>query len=111
MATAMLLAFVLAWVAPVQSCFAGASCPGCASPYSCDTGQCGTTVSGSCAVAVVPAAAAAAPSLDKALPPPASLDAAFVPLIRTSYRPAPLADPPPPTSLPSVNIRFCTFQN
>lgn len=111
MATVMLLAFVLAWVAPVQACFAGPTCPGCASPYSCDTGECGSTVSGACVAAMMPAAAASAQSLDKALPPPASLDTAFIPLIRTSYRPASLADPPTPSSLPSVNIRFCTFQN
>lgn len=117
-ATGILFAFVLTWVVPVQACFPSAaqsgttaqsSCPDCASPYPCDTEHCSPSVATSCGSAMLTAAAIPPQTLDKAMPPPATLETATVRRDRVLYTPAFLPDPPGVRPTLPVNIRFCTF--
>src|SRR5579863_3339321 len=78
--TGVLFAFVLAWVVPAQACFASggpgaqSECPGCAAPYACDSGHCGTSVHASCSASMAPTATVSPQSLDKFAQAPALLD-------------------------------------
>lgn len=117
-ATGILLAFVLAWVLPVQACLVSAaansvatppSCLDCASPHACDMGHCGSSVSASCDAAMVPAVAASPQSLHQTVAPPALLDSVIDQPVWVTLESSILPDPPDARSAPSVNIRFCTF--
>jgi|SRR6185312_16193615 len=109
-AAAMLLAFAAAWVLPAQACVMDMAasagqihCPGCPTPCP-DPHSSGMAA---CAAAL-PAAAAPAPTLDKALPATAMLPD-YVPHL-DPVRSAPV--PPVPAFRPpsTVSIRFCSFQ-
>lgn len=111
-AAGVLFAFVMAWVLPVQACFAStgsmvADCVNCTSPMGCDGASCGTSVSAICASHLTPAATDQHPTPDFAfIPVPITT---IVPKIsEPRFSPATLAPTPP--SIP-VNIRFCSFQN
>ena len=111
-AASVLFAFVMAWVLPVQACFAStgtmaADCVNCTSPMGCDGASCGTSVSATCASHLVPAV------IGQHLTP----NFAFIPVAVTTVIPK-ISEPhfslavrtPAPPSI-SVNIRFCSFQN
>lgn len=111
-ATGILFAFVMAWVVPVQACFASTGtmatdCVNCTSPMGCDGTSCGTSVSAICASHLIPAATDQHPTPDFAFMPVAITT--IVPKINEPrFLPATLAPTPPSIS---VNIRFCSFQN
>ena len=111
-ATGILFAFVMAWVVPVQACFASTGtmatdCVNCTSPLGCDGTSCSTSVSATCASYLAPAVADQHPTPDFMFIPVAITT--IVPKINEPrFLPATLAPTPPSIS---VNIRFCSFQN
>jgi hypothetical protein len=111
-AASVLFAFVMAWVLPVQACFASTGavathCQNCTSPAGCDGMSCGTSMSATCASHLAPAVAGQHSTPDFAFIPVAIT--VIVPKIsQPHFTPAVLT--PAASSIP-VNIRFCSFQN
>ena len=110
-AASVLFTFVMAWVMPLQACFAstGATttdCVDCTSPAGCDGAACGTSVSSACASQLVPTLADQHPAPDLA----------FIPVLVTTVAPkprdfhfAPAALAPAALPIP-ITVRFCSFQ-
>lgn len=110
-AASVLFTFVMAWVLPLQACFAstGATttdCVHCTSPANCDGAPCGTSASSACASQLVPTLA----------DPHSAPDLAFIPVLVTivvskpsgyHFTPPTLALSVPPIP---ITVRFCSFQ-
>ena len=113
--TGVLFAFVLAWVVPAQACFASggpgaqSECPGCAAPYACDSGHCGTSVHASCGASMAPTATVSPQSLDKFAQAPALLNTPSARPLRPDHKQASLPEPVVYRPTTSINIRFCVF--
>lgn len=115
-AVGILLAFLAAWVLPVQAGVVAAahatsqpSCPDCPTP--CSSGDCCATMAAVCGATAQPVVAAQSLSPAKALPAPA-LHPGFAPQpdsIEIALAPPEWASSH--TRPTTLNIRFCTFQN
>ena len=111
-AASVLFAFVMAWVLPVQVCFASTGamatdCVNCTSPMGCDTASCGTSVSALCASHLAPAVAGGHQAPDFVFIPVAVV--MIVPQITEPHFTPAFLTPVAPSI--HVNIRFCSFQN
>jgi len=114
-AASVLFTFVMAWVLPVQACFASmgagvaasvVECPNC-TPSGCDSASCGPSMAASCLSHQAPSVTGLKHHRN---------DIAFIPVLLGIAAPrAEAADlestptQPIPVSPVSLNVRFCTF--
>lgn len=115
-AASVLFTFVLAWVLPVQACFASSGtpwgvsvveCPNCSSPAGCDSASCGSSMAASCGAHQAPTVTGGQHHQN---------DIAFIPVligiaapeVETS-RVKPAVTPTVLYPTVSVNVRFCTY--